>query len=94
MNLARVQQPDESIPAFPSRLKLVSQPVPETVRPVVSPTPERPTGFAIVQRTLARVRDAVEQQPDRYRKLGDRLLVFSILVVLAVAAYALIAAPD
>jgi hypothetical protein len=42
---------------------------------------------------VAHLRQEVQRQPERYRQLADRLIVVSIGVVLAVAAYIIVAAP-
>ena len=91
MLATRLREIEDSPEVRASHLKVVSERLPEATRTPLVLTP--PPAKTIFGRALARWREAVQEEPERYRKILDRAIVVGIVVVLAVAAYVLIVDP-
>ena len=88
--LARSRPIEDSLEMPASHLKVVSERLPEARPPLVLLPPPSRTVFG---RALARWREAVQEEPERYRKILDRAILLGIVAVLVVAAYILIVDP-
>ena len=91
MLATRLREIEDSPEVRASHLKVVSERLPEAARTplVLTPQPAK----TIFGRALARWREAVQEEPERYRKMLDRGILVGILVVLVVAAYILLLDP-
>jgi hypothetical protein len=87
--LARQTDTDDGPEAPTNRLKVVGEP-PRGTTHGKQVRRRRP---AFIGNALARLREQIGLQPERYARLADRLILLGIAVVVAVSAYILIADP-
>jgi hypothetical protein len=87
--LARQQEPDYSAETPTNHLKVVG----EQLRGTVKTTRVRRRRLAFIGNALARLREEIRMEPERYAQVMDRLILLGIAVVLAVSAYIFIADP-
>lgn len=86
--LAKQLELDDSTEVPASHLKLVG----ERRLGTEEHPPERRRRLGFIGYVWDRVREQVREQPERYARLTDRLIVLGIVVVLAVSAYILVIA--
>lgn len=88
--LAKQREDDDTAEVPTERLKLVGERLLEPAKQAR----ERGRRLAFFGNALDRMREQRRQQPERYARLADRLILLGIAIVLAVSAYILIADPS
>lgn len=86
--LARQPESDDKGATSPSRLKVVGD------RALGTEVTGRHQRFAFFRNGVDRFRTFVREQPERYKRMLDRLIVLGVVVVLVVAMYILIVDPS
>jgi len=86
--LARQPESDDKGAPSPSRLKVVGD---RALGTEVSGGQRR---FAFFRNGIDRFRTFTREQPERYKRMLDRLIVVAVVVVLVVAMYILIVDPS
>lgn len=81
--LARQREVDDSVEVPTNRLKLVGDDIIGTGKE--APARRRRLGF--IGSAWVRMREQMRQQPERYARLADRLILLGLAIVLMVSAY-------
>jgi hypothetical protein len=87
--LARQPESDDATAVPTNRLKVVGE---RLLEPGREPQ-QRRRRLAFITNAITRFREETRLEPERYAQLVDRLILLGIAVVVAVAAYILIADP-